>query len=49
MIPENRGLRGSSVSEQNNSSLNTYLNDGNKSSNEYMGKPINMMSRLLDR
>ena len=49
MIPGNRGIRGSSVSEQNNSSLNTYLNDGNKYSNEYTGKPIDMVSRLLDQ
>ena len=49
MIAGNSGLLKSSVSEQNNSSLNTYLNDGNNSSNDYMGKPIDMVSRLLDR
>ena len=48
-IPGNRGLKGSSVSEQNNSSAVTFLNDGNKSGNNYMDNPGGMVSKLLSR
>ena len=48
-ITGNRELHGSSVSEQNNSSVTSYLNDGNKTSNEYKGNAHDLISQLLAR
>jgi len=47
-IPGNRGLHGSSMSEQGHSSTLSYLNDGNKD-NSYHAKPLDMISKLLKR
>ena len=46
--PGNRGLHGSSMSEQGHSSVLSFLNDGNKHSS-YFAKPEDMISKLLKR
>ncbi|EJK43834.1 hypothetical protein THAOC_37684 [Thalassiosira oceanica] len=46
--PGNRGLHGSSMSEQGHSSALSFLNDGKKD-NSYFAQPVDMISKLLKR
>ncbi|KAL7552459.1 hypothetical protein ACHAWF_016605 [Thalassiosira exigua] len=48
-IPGNRGLRGSSMAEQNHSSVLVHLNDGDKTANFYCGEPDELIRDLMKR
>jgi hypothetical protein len=48
-IPGNRGLHGSACSEQNHSSVLSYLNDGDSKGNSYREHPITLIKDLLQR
>ncbi|KAL7520148.1 hypothetical protein ACHAWF_000265, partial [Thalassiosira exigua] len=49
MIPGNRGLRGSAMSEQNHSSVLVHLNDGDKDNKLSSHHPISIIRDLLKR